>query len=245
MHIIQNSQKYVVERQKANFHLDDADEGLHLYVPKNKRDREVSYFRQLPRRLLQFLAISDQTAEAVVGNIVNSSRLSVVDEILADAGVIEVPGIDRPPELDPDDAPTSDEGALTPAETASTTSDQTPERPSVSPEKSYVTASSTFGSREPFLAVACRSIHVARSPSPAPILPPENKYASLLNRVITAAAGMVLPKKGSCAFSCASIDHTTAIESIFGYRSPERDRMVGAAGELLVSRAHGMPAVKC
>jgi hypothetical protein len=72
----------------------------------------VCFFRQLPRRLLSFFAISDTTAEAVICGILNSSSLVVVNEVLKDAGIIEVDGINRPLEPEVEEPQANDESVL-------------------------------------------------------------------------------------------------------------------------------------
>jgi hypothetical protein len=46
--------------------------------------------------LLRFLNIYDPGAEAIIGGIIKSTILDVVDEVLREAGIIEVPGFNRP-----------------------------------------------------------------------------------------------------------------------------------------------------
>lgn len=100
--LTQGRQSVSVESTKANFHLEHVDDRLHLYVPRNRCDREVCYIRQLPRNLLGFIKVQDPNAESIISGITRSSVLDVVDEVLKDAGIIEVPGVNRPNDANDD-----------------------------------------------------------------------------------------------------------------------------------------------
>ena len=100
--LTQGRQSVSVESTKANFHLEQVDDRLHLYVPRNRCDREVCYIRQLPRNLLDFIKVQDPNAESIISGIICSSVLDVVDEVLKDAGIIEVPGVNRPNDANDD-----------------------------------------------------------------------------------------------------------------------------------------------
>ena len=100
--LTQGQQSVSVESTKANFHLEQVDDRLHLYVPGSRCDREVCYIRQLPRNLLGFIKVQDPNAESIISGIIRSSVLDVVDEVLKDAGIIEVPGVNRPNDANDD-----------------------------------------------------------------------------------------------------------------------------------------------
>lgn len=86
----QNRQVFTSERSRANVHLEECDGQLKVYVPSVRRDRELCYLQQLPKRLLHFLSISNISAEAVLVKVLGSSSIDIVDAILEDAGIIEL-----------------------------------------------------------------------------------------------------------------------------------------------------------
>jgi hypothetical protein len=254
--VVQDGETVTVENSRANIHLDEDDNGLRLYVPRDENAREECFFRQLPRRLMTYLAISDPAAEASLIGIIGCRSLIAVDGILKDTGIVEVDGIARPSELDQrnhqfgfediplgDDTQTSPEsqtsqsGRSTPisitatAQTAPNDADHLADIPSRSP--------GLDGGRsppnEPFLTLPEEAIYPIRLVDDAIR---ETGYASFLERVINSAGRMTIPACGS-----HSVDNLQPVppleanlfESIFSARSMERDRKVGAAGELLVS----------
>ena len=241
MTLMQNSQEHVVKQQKANFHLDESSDRLRLYVPRKEAERELCYLRQLPRRLLQFLAISDPTAEAVIGGIVRSSRLSIVDEILKDAGVIEIDGVNRPPEEDDDLQHVRATAAMTSMAFASAHLTRSISPPS-SCTSDIITADPSLvqdaSSRLPTVrdqALGSPRLRPQTSPSPAPSFAEDRRYAALLDRLILAGSHATIPNNGSASYSNTGHHPIEVFAPIFGYRSLERDRKVGAAGELFVS----------
>lgn len=236
MTLVQNSEEHRAEQQKANFHLDESQEKLQLYVPKKRSDRELCYLRQLPRRLMRFLAISDPAAEAVISGVVNSSRLSIVDEILKDAGVIEIDSMQRPPEVDEDEQQVSDEAASSTEGSSSADGVQMPSRSSGSSER-YMGTRSPSHSQQPWGALPFGHILLSppRSASPSPSATSENvEYARLLDRLIDAASNAALPIHNASAFVTSGNGHLYTRKTMFGPRSPERNNKVGAAGELFV-----------
>ena len=101
--IEQNSQWYTLEREDARFHLDANVDPIRLYVPEGRAKREVCYRGHLPKGLLQFLDIKEQVAEVVVNNVVNSRSHYAVEEILKEAGVLDLPDALRSNETPQDD----------------------------------------------------------------------------------------------------------------------------------------------
>jgi hypothetical protein len=254
--VVQDGEAVTVENNRANFHLDEDDDGLRLYVPRDENAREECFFRQLPRRLMTYLAISDPIAEASLIGIIGCRSLIAVDGILKDAGIVEVDGITQPSELDQgthqfgyegisveDDTQTSPEsqmsqsGRSTPISIPATVqaartdanhlADIPPRSPGLDDERSPP--------MEPFLTLPEEAVYPIRLVDNAIR---ETGYASLLERVINSAGRMTIPVRGS-----HSVDNpqpvpsleATLFESVFGARSMERDHKVGAAGELLVS----------
>jgi hypothetical protein len=70
------------------------DNKLNLYVPKSKQRRQVCLSRQLPIMLLKHLGVENSTGGREMGPIITASSLFVVDELLEDAGIIELDRIE-------------------------------------------------------------------------------------------------------------------------------------------------------
>lgn len=245
--LVQNGVEHTVQQQKANIHLDESTGVLQLYVPSDRGDRELCYLRQLPRRLLDFLAISDPAAEAVISEILNSSRLFVVDEILKDAGVIEVDGIQRPPEAEEDEQDVSDGTGPPLAEYPSSYGVRTPSSSSATPER-YILSEPSFPIQNP-LSASHSSAAQSRN-SPSSLIPDlalasvDTPYAKLLERIIVAARNTVLPGPEQLSFSTSGSFHLDIHPKVFGQRSNERNAKVGAAGELFVRTDHSNTIVQ-
>jgi len=205
---------------------------------------------------MTYFAISDPTAEALLSGVIGCRSLIAVDGILKDAGIIEVDGIVRPSESDQrthqsgyedishedgtqtrTESQTSQSGRSTPTSTTGTVqiarngADHLADMPRRSPGFDD-RSSAPIG---PFLSPREESVYSM------PLMDNairETGYASLLERVIKSAGRMTIPAWGS-----HSVDNLQSVlplevtlsESVFATRSVERDRKVGAAGELLVS----------
>ena len=147
MTLRQNGQLHTVEQLKSKLHLDESNGTLKLYVPNDESDRELCYLQHLPKRLLRFLSISDPAAEAVISAIMNSSRFSVVDEILKDAGIFEIEGIERLVEVDEDEQEWSDVATSSVTENASANNVLTPSQSTMSSER-HIDSESTLPRRK-------------------------------------------------------------------------------------------------
>jgi len=252
MTLVQYGNPVTVKNSKANFHLEDRGDQIRLYVPRDTKDREVCFFRQLPRRLLSFFAISDTTAEAVICGILNSSSLVVVNEVLKDAGIIEVDGINRPLEPEVEEPQANDESVLESTETQSTESG--PVTPAPTESSFHPTADTADPYTEVPYATSSRRgrrlLSTTSSPSSGHSFRPtpstdrsfqDAGYAGLLDRIINAASRVTLPNRGAYAVDGlqnvppSGADPYTIFDTVFGTRSMERDKKVGAAGELYVS----------
>ena len=238
---MQDSQTYTARQQKAKFHLDEAREPLRLFVPQDKRDREVCYLRQLPSRLLRFLGIFDAAAESVVNGIVNARSISIVNEILKDAGVLDVTNIPRPRDFHDNEESNTSDRTPTPTEAGSTR--RSPSPPHSRPlsettfEPDIIRQSSTPAQRPRRQPTVFSDFNPSEPTSPVFEFSHDRQYAALLDRVISAASQMELPEHGVSASSGSrhGLPETVgAFQTIFGARSLDRNNEVGAAGELLV-----------
>ena len=77
-------------KDRANFHLQESDLGLSFYLPKDEVDREVCFERFLPRRFMEYLKITNPSAESIFGTIFRTQKRTVIERILDDAGIAHV-----------------------------------------------------------------------------------------------------------------------------------------------------------
>ncbi|KAF8865581.1 hypothetical protein BDZ45DRAFT_641278 [Acephala macrosclerotiorum] len=252
--VVQYGKTITVDNSRANFHLEEVDGELRLYVPRNESSREECFFWQLPRRLMKHFAISDPSAEAVLGGVIGCRSLVAVDAILRNAGIVEVDGIERP--LEPDDDTHSFEfedvaralETVTPTRTESRASQNGRSTPASTPRTTRASHNEAGSS----IALLRESPNFDSQSSPrsglsnlAPngtlseVVRQETSildtgYASLLERVINSAARMSIPSEGSQSVDVVSTQlEASVFAAIFATRPMERDRKVGAAGELL------------
>jgi hypothetical protein len=90
--LCQGGDRITVESGKANLHIKEDNKNLTLFVPRDSTARERCYLSQLPNRLLGYLAISDTAAKSTLTAVLTGSQ-SVLDDLLEDYGIIEVPGL--------------------------------------------------------------------------------------------------------------------------------------------------------
>ena len=267
--IVQYSQTIPAELSPANFHLEEGQGKLGLYIPREEVAREQCYFQQLPRRLMVHFAILDQAAEALLSGIISCKFLGTVDRMLKDAGIIEIDGIERSLEEVQRTYQPDNESVSAGENTLSTTAYQTSESRSVTPQSSVgrvnlfryeVDYSGSVPRRSPQpdgqaseLSIRSHSPQFRlRSPSPLfqnisePLIDnatPEVvhnsslDYIAILDRVINSAARLYIPEHGDC--SVDNLDTGLHLRdamflSALNGRSTERNRKVGAAGELFV-----------
>lgn len=257
---MQYGETVVVENSRANLHLEEVDNGLRLYIPNDKNAREECYFRQLPRRLMAYLGISDITAEAILTGIIGCGSLIVVNSILKDAGIIEISGFESPSE-EKDETYDSTLSVLTPGSVTPATSESRTlhvgRSNSNSPARNIFDAlreaNSGTGISRRTPSINQQSPLFSNTPTSSPegvfaeaAMPsvnpqtPDTSYACLLEVVIKSAEKMTIPAKGQDSIgilrnTVAFPQGTSLFGSIFSTRSTERDRKVGAAGELFVS----------
>lgn len=72
---------------RANFHFEEVEGALRLYLPKDEVERDVCFESDLPRRLCIFLNITDPGASGVIGGVFRKDNPAVIDKILENAGV--------------------------------------------------------------------------------------------------------------------------------------------------------------
>lgn len=249
---------YTVEDLEANFHMDVVDDHLMLYVPAEKQKMEACYLEELPKHIFNFFEISDEAAEAVLIKILGSSSLEMVDNVLEKAGIVEVKGVYRPVDGDISIARVRTDSVL------DTRTQQPPNRANGarSTPRQNTTAhthaadidlpDSRNDERDNAEDIVSDWRRSLRTHSPGSQIfesieqPVENAaYAALLDRLIGTARNAYIPLCDSAShcfcshtpelavFNCS--DYHIDYPSIFTMRSLDRDRRVGAAGELFVS----------
>ncbi|KAL8736556.1 MAG: hypothetical protein Q9181_002384 [Wetmoreana brouardii] len=75
---------------RANFHFEEAEGALRLYLPKDEVECDVCFESDLPRRLCTFLGVTDPGAPGIVGAVFRKDNPTVIDRILENAGVGQV-----------------------------------------------------------------------------------------------------------------------------------------------------------
>ncbi|CRG88031.1 Cadherin-89D [Talaromyces islandicus] len=72
------------------FHLEDTEEALRLFVPRDNKQREKCYLTQLPKALMSYLFIDEPRAEKTFLLVIQAS-VYVLDEVLDEGGIVQVP----------------------------------------------------------------------------------------------------------------------------------------------------------
>ncbi|KAM5345808.1 hypothetical protein ACJ41O_011669 [Fusarium nematophilum] len=116
LEMFQNRQRFQVEVATANEHIDDTSERLTIYVPEERKAQELCFGSVLPRKLAAWLmrrptSDNEGAIEADAVNALTSifaCDRSVLDDILDDQGIIQVP-FGNEDESDGDDDEDGDE----------------------------------------------------------------------------------------------------------------------------------------
>ena len=245
----------------ANLHIEDSDNRLRLYVPKESTERELCFLKGLPEGLATYLDIKDIKAIKVLGDILKATSAVVIRELLKEHGIdwllwpdpvqhsVLSNEIQASEELTPE--PLSHSRASTPVQTPRNA------RPTSTPRTSFSSQIESLYNSDIYLPASpsfLSSVHTPRSslsPAPTPVQGDSGRrqsigydeYISLLSFIIAAAAkgsknrwttrGIYLVT--ACTDIPKSIEYSDAL---FGKRSENQiahDIKIGAAGELYVS----------
>jgi hypothetical protein len=216
--------------EAAYFHIAQDGSQLTLYVPKRRRDQQICLARQLPIKLLEHLGVQRAKQAAALASIVTASSLYVVDTLLEQDGIIEVPGIDRP-EAEADDNTVAPPSPLPNPATPSPTRTPHSERSTSYFSEGRLFPENLHPSDDPFQTPATS----VSSASPSPVR--SDRYRELLDIVIQEAESTPsLPSEGESILSSDVSDST--IDRYLAIRSSipgEENFLIGAAGELFVS----------
>ena len=260
----QSGSAIIAESARGVLHLEEQDNNLKIYVPRDQRDRRRCYANQLPKDLMGHLGINDPAARGIFQNVIRS-EMDILDDILEEDGIIQV-------DLDPSHDDVGDLGADEAASevvASNLSSGNTDARPMPRPLTPQDHGLETGSERSGSLAPSAVSYGPGRSipPSPqstGPIRHPGSSqplsysngdrsqhstvagehedrtaYTRLLIQV-SAAARRANFDMGTLdeAFASRPSGSAALSSSPFGNRRPnqlEHDIRIGAAGELFVS----------
>lgn len=90
LQITQDGRNIEGASSRANFHFEEAEGALRLYLPKDEVERDVCFESDLPRRVCTFLSITDLRAPGVIGGLFRKDNSDVIDKILENSGVGQV-----------------------------------------------------------------------------------------------------------------------------------------------------------
>ena len=228
--------KSVASRSTSGLlHLQDDDNHIRLYIPREARQRKISYLAHVPERMVAYFAIEDRGAAKVFGDIFHSD-LDILDDVLADHGIVSVPGVSAEP-IPRDETGVSSLGSATHSPirgfgNRSPLSDNTVVEEISSPPTSFTEVSSTESHSVPSIGAAgsnrgrCFPVELV---SQTRTDPHGERYTALLDHVIKSATS----DRGHVRLSIESF----VPDEVFGPRATNRllhDMRIGAAGELFV-----------
>ncbi|KAK8097552.1 uncharacterized protein PG998_013038 [Apiospora kogelbergensis] len=264
LHLYQDGRILKVEKETALLHIREADDGLKIYVPEDEVNQETCFRSKLPLRLCEWLITDPDTqifdpvplqAVMVVQSVLGA-RHGSLRAIMDEQGILD---IDLPDEDEDGDGEGSvfDEtatlasrglvhnahyGELSPSRTLTNgTNDTGTVTPSSS--NSPPSRSSSQGRREIVAHSASNDVvsvsRVAASPTPIPIpaQPSRSGYTRLLIRTVAQAREAVFPGPTDSLGLPVRLQGdviASDLNSLQAFGKLERDRMVGAAGELFV-----------
>jgi hypothetical protein len=244
--------------ERSELHIRDNGSDLKIYVPRNERAQHLCFYDTLPKGLLEWLMTepSTQICEKLSDKALNvmqkvlQAPKQCLSEILDREGIVTVEMLeDYDLELPFGTAPVtlnevdSDSDTLV-LETPASSISNPPVGDVDEVAFQYPSARQAYWSPalqpiNPLVATPPRAGPVPyASPSPGPsyieqVADPQ--YRNLLDKVIAAARRTTIPSRG--AFHMSALNTSLADGSFrLGFVSQrERDKMIGAAGELFVS----------
>lgn len=237
-----------VRRDASGHHIEEREGRLKIYVPAERKARELCFTSQLPVNLAEWLMRDPRTQ---IPGSVDSTAVTALTMLFTVgpsnvASVLESQGIIRI-DITNEDGHESDEEEEREIGTARA---ERNESPSITLGSSYSPQPTTS-----LRLASLRSLpaydHSLRTVD-ANVATEDLRYERLLDRVINAAQNASFPSKGSFDMSSLrtalvrysdyrSFDGTDDESMVRGFRSAnqlERDMKVGAAGELYVSLYH-------
>lgn len=264
--LFQYGREIIVDQEAGSIHMNTEDNLIQLYLPRRKSDRDFCLINQVPKAMMKFLGVSDRVAEALLCNVIQLNRLRSVVKALQSEGVVEVDGltpIDLEDENSDDESVVSTFGptlVMTPASTPRPTPLVMPYMPLRSGSRQ--SEPRIFEQQTPTVTRTVPVIPLQQieretdlitgsvaEPETRPVAEPMTLvdsiarvhagYSTILERIVIATDEITFPEYGvSLLYNTGDDAAGLAVTfgSLYANRSMDRDRKVGAAGELFVTR---------
>ena len=84
-----------VEGANAKLHIEESDNCLRLYVPRDSTERELCFLKGLPEGLATYLGVKEIKAVKVLGDILKATSALVISELLEEHGIDRLPWPDH------------------------------------------------------------------------------------------------------------------------------------------------------
>ena len=195
-----------MEGASAKLHIEESDNCLRLYVPRDSTERELCFLKGLPKELATYLGIKEVKAVKVLGDILKATSGFVISELLEEHGIDRLPWPD-PVQHNVSSNETQESDDLTPeppSRPRASTPVQMPRspRPASTPRTSFSSQiespynSDTYLPASPSFLGSAHTPRSSLSPAPTPVQVESarrhsisnDEYISLLSFVIAAAA---------------------------------------------------------
>ncbi|OCL02139.1 hypothetical protein AOQ84DRAFT_424260 [Glonium stellatum] len=246
LHLNQEGNDLKVEVNRSELHIRDNESELKVYVPRNERAQDLCFFDKLPKGLLEWVMTEPSTQ---ICERLGDKALNVMQKVLLAQKkyISEIPDREGIVSLEiPDDCDL--EQPLSVPDAATTPSTPTLINSNISPPVTPNEPDSDSDASDletPASHIYSRPVNHA-SPSSSPGYADQTtdlQYCSFLDKVIAAARRATFPSRGPFNMSELSASLTVDalgydnVEESFRLRSVsqlERDKKIGAAGELFV-----------
>lgn len=237
--IEQGLETITVQQGTAYLHIEEHEHALSIYIPKSQNRRQVCLAAYLPIALLKHFDVPNFKLGSGLGNIITAPKLSMVDDLLKFAGIIEVQGIVRPDVEEFSD----EESCVSEDETLIADEGFAEDRPA-SHGRTVHSSSSHSRTNLPIRSAPNFSFGTTIPPAAifntASVTLERNSSYKLLLEAITAQAEMIksddMPEKGS--YAVVVVPTPLGLDTSFAVGSDiigEREFKIGVAGELFVS----------
>lgn len=98
LHLVQDSQTVPIKISQSDLHIDETEDSIKVYVPRNKKQQQLCYFNKLPQRLYEWMmgdaapkvpTKESETCTGILMRVLNASYDNIGD-ILEMSGVRDV-----------------------------------------------------------------------------------------------------------------------------------------------------------
>ena len=255
------------QADSGSLHLESDDACLRLYVPKDRKQRAISYMANIPERLLSSWCIADTTALKVIADVVKA-EIYLLNDLLVELGVPEVQDLQDLADGEYGEDESEDDSGIDDREPSSTSTCRRAHSRSLAPkppsfrvfeDSTSVTVVAQNRATTPELQSANLTLSRASSSLASTLVTPldltsesaghlkdcSTPYRMLLDKVICAGKRGNIPKERTSLNSRKSVSSTNDLDldTVFGVRTQDRmahDMRIGAAGELYVSQPHSL-----